>query len=58
LEKLGIRPYDEKNHKGTLRHIMTRTAYTTVEVMVVLVTRTKDLPHKNEIIEQLVGNND
>ncbi|NQD67205.1 23S rRNA (uracil(1939)-C(5))-methyltransferase RlmD [Bacillus haikouensis] len=55
-EKLGIRPYDEKKHKGTLRHIMTRTAYTTGEVMVVLVTRTQELPHKQEIIKELVAN--
>lgn len=55
-EKLEVRPYDEKNHKGTLRHIMTRTAYTTGEVMVVLVTRTPELPHKNAIIEALVEN--
>lgn len=55
-EKLEVRPYDEKNHKGTLRHIMTRTAYTTGEVMVVLVTRTTELPHKNAIIDALVEN--
>jgi 23S rRNA (uracil1939-C5)-methyltransferase len=55
-EKPGIRPYDEKKHKGTLRHIMTRTAYTTGEVMVVLVTRTPELPHKKEIIEELAAN--
>jgi 23S rRNA (uracil1939-C5)-methyltransferase len=55
-QNLGIRPYDEKKHKGTLRHIMTRTAYTTGEVMVVLVTRTNELPHKKEIVEELVRN--
>ncbi len=55
-QNLGIRPYDEKKHKGTLLHIMTRTAYTTGEVMVVLVTRTNELPHKNEIVEELVRN--
>jgi 23S rRNA (uracil1939-C5)-methyltransferase len=57
-ERLGIRPYDETKHKGTLRHIMTRSAYTTGEVMVVLVTRTQELPHKKEIIEELVSNID
>jgi 23S rRNA (uracil1939-C5)-methyltransferase len=55
-EKQGIRPYDENKHKGTLRHIMTRSAYTTGEVMVVLVTRTLELPHKKEIIDELVAN--
>jgi 23S rRNA (uracil1939-C5)-methyltransferase len=53
-ERLGIQPYDEANHRGTLRHIMTRTAYETGEVMVVLVTRTAKLPHKEKIVEELV----
>ncbi|WP_064094391.1 23S rRNA (uracil(1939)-C(5))-methyltransferase RlmD [Rossellomorea aquimaris] len=53
-EKLEVRPYDETKHKGVLRHIMTRTAYTTGEVMVVLVTRTPELPHKSKIVEELV----
>jgi 23S rRNA (uracil1939-C5)-methyltransferase len=57
-QRLGIRPYDEEKHRGTLRHIMTRTAYETGEIMVVLVTRTPDLPHKNKIIEELVKNID
>ncbi|MCM2591110.1 23S rRNA (uracil(1939)-C(5))-methyltransferase RlmD [Rossellomorea marisflavi] len=50
---LGIQPYNEQSHKGVLRHIMTRTAFTTGEVMVVIVTRTKALPHKEELIKGL-----
>ncbi len=53
-QRFGIQPYDETNHTGTLRHIMTRTAYETNEVMVVLVTRTPKLPHKERIVEELV----
>lgn len=51
--RLGIEAYDEDNHRGTLRHIMVRTARATNEVMIVIITRTKDLPHKNVFIEEL-----
>lgn len=50
---LGISAYDEKAHKGILRHIVVRTAFETEDVMVILVTRTDTLPHKIELIEQL-----
>ncbi|MBE3569463.1 MAG: 23S rRNA (uracil(1939)-C(5))-methyltransferase RlmD [Bacillales bacterium] len=49
-----IRPYDEKQHKGILRHIMVRYGRTTGEIMVVLITRTKDLPHKKKIVQEII----
>lgn len=52
--KLGIRAYDEKNHRGVIRHIIAKYGRKTGEVMVVIITRTKDLPHKNRLIEQIV----
>ncbi|MFE8701340.1 23S rRNA (uracil(1939)-C(5))-methyltransferase RlmD [Cytobacillus sp. FJAT-54145] len=54
-ERLGISAYDEQRHKGTLRHIMARHGLVTGEVMVVIVTRTQDLPHKNQIIEEIIS---
>ncbi|TYS17009.1 23S rRNA (uracil(1939)-C(5))-methyltransferase RlmD [Rossellomorea vietnamensis] len=54
-QKYGIRPYNEEKHRGTLRHIMSRYGYQTGEVMVVLVTRTADLPNKDRIVEEIVG---
>ena len=51
--KYGIRAYEETKHKGTLRHVMVRYGATTGEQMVVLVTRTKELPNKNKVIEEL-----
>ena len=48
-----IRPYDEKQHKGILRHIMVRYGRTSGEIMVVLITRTKDLPHKKKIVQEI-----
>lgn len=50
---LGIRAYDEQAHRGELRHIIVRTAYTTNEAMLVLVTRTKKLTKQAEIIERI-----
>ncbi|MBB5172533.1 23S rRNA (uracil(1939)-C(5))-methyltransferase RlmD [Texcoconibacillus texcoconensis] len=52
-KKYGIRSYDEKKHKGTLRHIVSRHGRTTDELMVVLVTRGKELPNKKNIVQEI-----
>lgn len=52
--KYGIRAYDEKANKGLLRHVMIRSGKVTGEIMVVLITRTQDLPHKRKIISELM----
>src|SRR5690625_5046293 len=51
--ELGISAYDEKRHKGVLRHIVARVGKATNEVMVIIVTKTKELPHAEEIIEEI-----
>ncbi|MGK4044867.1 23S rRNA (uracil(1939)-C(5))-methyltransferase RlmD [Heyndrickxia oleronia] len=51
--KHGVRAYNEATHKGTLRHIMARYGMKTGEVMVVLITRTADLPNKKAIIDEI-----
>lgn len=53
-EKHGVSAYDERNHKGILRHIMVRHGKVTGEIMVVLVTRTAELTHKKAIVEEIV----
>ncbi|WP_236636519.1 23S rRNA (uracil(1939)-C(5))-methyltransferase RlmD [Pradoshia eiseniae] len=53
-EKHGVKAYNEKQHKGTLRHIMVRTGQMTGELMIVLVTRTPDMPNRRKIIEEIV----
>lgn len=53
--RYGVRAYDESRAKGDLRHIMARYGLVTGEVMVVLITRTNDLLHKNKIIEEIVS---
>lgn len=54
-ESIGISAYDIKSHRGVLRHIAVKYGKATNEVMVVLITRTKDLPHKKEFIAQITG---
>ncbi|MEH6940598.1 23S rRNA (uracil(1939)-C(5))-methyltransferase RlmD [Bacillus sp. JJ722] len=50
----GIAPYDEKEHKGIIRHIVVRWAKATDEMMIVLVTRTRTLPNQEEIVKDIV----
>ncbi|MFX3624449.1 MAG: 23S rRNA (uracil(1939)-C(5))-methyltransferase RlmD [Ectobacillus sp.] len=51
--KYGIQAYNEERHRGTLRHVMARYGQVTEEIMLVLITRTEDLPHKHKIIEEV-----
>ncbi|MCA0970633.1 23S rRNA (uracil(1939)-C(5))-methyltransferase RlmD [Halobacillus litoralis] len=51
--KLGISAYDEETHRGTLRHIMVRTGQNTKDIMVVIVTKTKKLPHQDKLIDEI-----
>lgn len=53
LRKYQTKPYDEKNHKGTIRHIVVRRGYYTGELMIVLVTRANDLQYEEEITEEI-----
>ena len=48
--------YDEKTHKGLLRHIVTKVGFTTGEVMIVLVANGKKLPYLKELASVLKEN--
>lgn len=50
MKEFNIESYNEVKHQGILRHIMIRKGFKTGEVMVVLVTKGKELPHKEEFI--------
>ncbi|RYG73304.1 23S rRNA (uracil(1939)-C(5))-methyltransferase RlmD [Lentibacillus lipolyticus] len=52
-DRLGITAYDEESDRGVLRHIMVRTGEQTNDAMIVLVTRTKELPHKDKLVKEL-----
>ena len=51
-KKFKIQPYDEKNHSGILRHICGRVGFE--ELMIVLVTATKNLPHEKNFVEEIL----
>jgi 23S rRNA (uracil1939-C5)-methyltransferase len=55
LEEYQISTYDEENHKGLVRHILTRAGFVTGEIMVCLIINGDDLPHKEKLIESLIG---
>ena len=50
---LGIEPYDEVNHTGVLRHAVIRASFSEEALMLVLVTRTRNLPAQEQLITGL-----
>lgn len=50
---LGIEPYDEVNHTGVLRHAVIRASFSEETLMLVLVTRTRNLPAQEQLITGL-----
>lgn len=56
VEKYNIKTYNEEEYNGIIRHIMIRKAFETDEIMVVVVTKTKELPHKDELIGLICRN--
>lgn len=53
IKENNIEPYNESNHSGIIRHIMIRKGFKTKEVMVVVVTKERKLPAKEQLIEAL-----
>ncbi|MBC2161242.1 23S rRNA (uracil(1939)-C(5))-methyltransferase RlmD [Listeria booriae] len=51
--KYYVEPYDETTRKGVLRHLMTRFATTTGELMLVIVMTKLNFPNKAEIMAEL-----
>lgn len=57
MEKYNISAYNEKKNKGLLKHIMVRKAFkNNDETMIVLVTNSKTIPYKDELIESIREN--
>ncbi len=54
IKKYKVEPYSEEMDKGIIRHIIIRKAFKTGEIMVVIVTRTEELPYKKEFINMIV----
>ncbi|EES90930.1 23S rRNA (uracil(1939)-C(5))-methyltransferase RlmD [Clostridium botulinum] len=56
MQKYNIKPYNEEKNTGIVRHVMIRRGFNTNEIMIVIVTRTNELPHKKELIELILKN--
>ncbi|WP_455642584.1 23S rRNA (uracil(1939)-C(5))-methyltransferase RlmD [Paenibacillus chitinolyticus] len=50
---LGIRAYREETQEGLLRHVVVKVGFRTGEIMVVLVTNGKEIPHAEEWIKKI-----
>ncbi|MBR6223599.1 MAG: 23S rRNA (uracil(1939)-C(5))-methyltransferase RlmD [Lachnospiraceae bacterium] len=55
IEDYNITTYSEEEHKGLVRHVLTRVGFTTGEIMVCLVINGKKLPHSEVLVERLKG---
>ncbi len=53
LDEYGISTYNEENHEGLVRHILTRTGFITGEIMACLVINGDDLPKKEILVKLL-----
>jgi 23S rRNA (uracil1939-C5)-methyltransferase len=56
INKFHIQPYNEQKHEGIIRHIVSKTGFKSGEVMVIIVTNGKELPHKDELVKSLTEN--
>ncbi|WLR44364.1 23S rRNA (uracil(1939)-C(5))-methyltransferase RlmD [Bacillus carboniphilus] len=54
-ERFGIKAYDEKKHKGWLRHIIVRYGYVSGQMMLVFVTKTSDFPHTKALLQEITS---
>lgn len=52
-KKFNLQPYDEDTHKGFLRHVMGRVGING-ELMIVLVTATKNFPNEKNFVRALI----
>lgn len=53
INEFGITPYDEKTGKGLLRHIITRVARSSGDIMVVLVVTSEKIPGSERLIKYI-----
>ena len=56
IVKNNISIYDEKTGKGLIRHIVTKIAVKTNEVMCILVINGKDIPREKELVQKIIDN--
>ena len=54
MKSFKIFPFDEKQGRGTIRHIMVRYGHSTEEIMVCIVTPSAMFPSKNNFVKALL----
>ncbi len=54
MKEYHIPPYDEVEHKGLVRHVLTRVGVKTGEIMVCLVLNGANLPEAEQLIKRLL----
>ncbi len=54
MQKYDIKPYDEKTHKGIVRHIFYRKGVHTGEIMAGIVSYKKNVPYLDELTNSLL----
>jgi 23S rRNA (uracil1939-C5)-methyltransferase len=55
MRKYSVKPYNESDNTGNLRHIVVRRGYHTGEMMIVLITRTAKLFPTSKIIPDILA---
>ena len=55
IDENNVSIYDEENHQGLLRHLVTRVGFITGEIMVILVANGKNLPNIKDLIKRLTN---
>ena len=53
MEKYHVRPYNEEDGSGLVRHVLIRYGFTTKEIMVCLIVNGNEIPHEEELVQQL-----
>ena len=53
MKEENIPPYDEENHTGLVRHILTRVGFVTGEIMVCIVINGSKLPSHEKLVDRL-----
>jgi len=51
IDKYGISCYNETTHSGDIRHIVIRKSYNTNEIMIIIISNSKNLQYKDELID-------
>ena len=54
MTEYNVAPYNESSHTGVIRNIFTRVGVNTGELMVGIVTRTKNLPKSDVLVKMLI----